>query len=87
MNKHSKNIKGYNSPKELAFEISNLRYDVLAEVLRELTEKLECDAKQDLKRNRVKVSHHLMNTVVNLQDAYENMLKFWKVCKPLMDDF
>lgn len=87
MNKHPTNIKGYNSPKELAFEISNLRYDVLAELLKELTDKLESDAKQDLKRNRVKVSHHLINTVVNLQDAYENMLNVWRVCKPFMDDF
>jgi len=86
MNKHPTNIKGYNSPKDLAIELSNLRYDILAEVLKELTDKLECDAKEDLKRNRIKVSHHLMNAVVELQAAYEYMLKVWKICKPLMDD-
>jgi hypothetical protein len=41
MSSHNTTIKDYNSAKELAIDLSNLRYDVLAEILKELSKKLE----------------------------------------------
>jgi hypothetical protein len=68
--------------KELAIDLSDLRYDVLAEILKELSKKLEIDAEKDLKRGRVKLHHHLINASLKVADGYEEISKAWKICKP-----
>ena len=82
MSSHNITIKDYKSAKELAIDLSDLRYDVLAEILKELSNKLEIDAEKDLKRGRVKLHHHLINASLKVTDGYEEISKAWKICKP-----
>lgn len=86
MSSHKTTIKDYESAKELALDLSNLRYDVLAEVLKELSKKLEIDAEKDLERGRVKLHHHLINASLKVNDSCEEITKAWIICKPYMDD-
>ena len=85
MSSHNITIKDYKSAKELAIDLSDLRYDVLAEILKELSKKLEIDAEKDLKRGRVKLHHHLINASLKVTDGYEEISKAWKIYKPYED--
>ena len=85
MSSNNITIKDYKSAKELAIDLSDLRYDVLAEILKELSKKLEIDAEKDLKRGRVKLHHHLINASLKVTDGYEEISKAWKICKPYED--
>lgn len=86
MSFHKTTIKDYKSTKELALDLSNLRYDVLANILLELSKQLEKDAEKDLKRGRVKLHHHLINASLKVNDSFEELSKAWSVCEPYMDD-
>jgi RNA-binding protein YlmH len=86
MSSHNTTIKDYNSAKELAIDLSNLRYDVLAEILKELSKKLEMDAEKDLDRGRIKLHHHLINASLKVEDASQEISKAWSICEPYMDD-
>ena len=85
MSSHNITIKDYKSAKELAIDLSDLRYDVLAEILKELSKKLEIDAEKDLKRGRVKLHHHLINASLKVTDGYEEISKAWKIYKSYGD--
>jgi hypothetical protein len=85
MSSHNTTIKDYKSAKELAIDLSNLRYDVLAEILKELSNKLEIDAEKDLNRGREKLHHRLINASLKVADGYEEISKAWKICKPYED--
>jgi hypothetical protein len=47
------------SPKDLARRVANMRYDALAEFLRELSVALQADAEADYERGRTKLSGYL----------------------------
>ena len=85
MSSHNITIKDYKSAKELAIDLSDLRYDVLAEILKELSNKLEIDAEKDLNRGREKLHHHLINASLKVTDGYEEISNAWKICKPYED--
>ncbi|MFA5312888.1 MAG: hypothetical protein WC375_06150 [Methanomassiliicoccales archaeon] len=71
---------------DLVKDISNLRYDVLARFLWDLGDKIECDAKEDEARSRVKLSHELSSASDNLRKASEDIQQAWTICEPRMKD-
>lgn len=79
--KHPKSIKGYASLEELAKDINNLRYDSLSEFLGHLAGKLEAQAKEDEKNNRISLALNLYYAAENVRDSKWRIDLAWKICE------
>ncbi len=84
---HPKQIDRFNgSLTELAEDLGNLQYDVLAEVLGLLATKIEQDATKDSERGRVKLAASLKRCADNLNNAEDAITQAWAICQPYMKD-
>jgi hypothetical protein len=84
---HPKQIDRFNgSLTELAEDLGNLQYDVLAEVLGLLAAKIEQDATKDSERGRVKLAASLKRCADNLNNAEDAITQAWAICQPYMKD-
>ena len=69
----------------MAEDISNLRYDSLTLLFRELSKKLGKDAMDDLlKRQRPKLSHQLLESSNYMTNVANKIEAAWKICEPYM---
>lgn len=64
--------------KQLAENISNLSYDALCQLLKELSVKIKTDSITDKKKERKKLSGKLL-------EASEKINEAWQICKPYMN--
>ncbi len=71
-------------PAGLAEELGNLRYDVLAKFLYELSEKLFADGTADGERKRYQLGNRLFLAGGGLAVAAAEIDKAWKICEPHM---
>jgi hypothetical protein len=88
MKQHRKWIKKKDcklTPKELANELGNLRYDELSKFLRLLSSKIEVDSIKDFDRGRDKLGNSLDLASINLETASERIDFAWEICEPYMD--
>jgi len=85
MTKHPITIKDYESMKDLAHDVSNLRYDVLSDFLWELAEKIELDSKSDKERERFKLANELIKTSMDFRNSSNSIWKSWTICKPYIE--
>ena len=84
---HPKHIDRFNgSLTELAEDLGNLQYDVLAEVLGLLAAKIEQDVTKDSERGRVKLAASLKQCADNLNNAEDAIIQAWAICQPYMKD-
>jgi len=84
---HPKQIDRFNgSLTELAEDLGNLQYDVLAEVLGLLAAKIEQDVTKDSERGRVKLAASLKQCADNLNNAEDAIIQSWAICQPYMKD-
>ena len=82
---HPESVAGYSgSLAQLAGELGDLRYDALAEFLREFSEKLRRDAEADQGRGRPRLAGHLSEASRALADAATHIQKAWDVSEPHM---
>ena len=82
---HKAHIQHYETHKELAEAIGNLRYDSLIELFDELSKKFERDAIADGKRGRKLLSEKLHAVSFGFAVIKINMQKTWKICKRYME--
>jgi hypothetical protein len=84
---HPKQIDRFNgSLAELAEDLGNLQYDVLAEFLGLLAAKIGQDATKDSERGRVKLAALLKQCTDNLNNAEDAITQAWAICQPYMKD-
>lgn len=69
---------------ELAELVANLRYDVLADFLKELSAKVLRDGLKDETRGRVQLASCLKNAASHIHNARIAVDKAWKISKPYM---
>ncbi len=69
---------------ELAEDISNLRYDALAELLELLSAKIERDGEKDKARGRAQLAQALQESTDGLAKAAVTMQKAWRIAEPFM---
>jgi len=82
---HQSEIKDYPRPLgKLARELADLKYDVLAEFLREFSLCMEEDSQADLRRKRPKLAKELRETSKALSEAHEAVERAWRICEPHM---
>lgn len=82
---HEKRLPHYgdNWP-EVARQLGDLRYDALADFLKELSKKMELDAQADADRARPKLARRLFATAEHVRLAGEQIEKAWTICEPYM---
>jgi predicted esterase YcpF (UPF0227 family) len=77
--KHSTNLAKYNiEENDLAYEISNLYYDYLANFFGSLRLKIKMDAIADKQRGRILLSNALFDASAKLESIKESFEKAWK---------
>lgn len=82
---HEDNVSRYQGTlEELAVDIGDLRYDVLAVFLKHLSDKLERDGVADAKRNRPKLANSLSKAACEIMKSSESIEKAWNICEPFM---
>jgi len=86
MEKHPTHINIDISPARLATEISNLRYDALAEFIGLLQQKILAQSQEDQKRGRQKLAAELLNVSNHLAFAESYTEKAWEISKPYMEE-
>lgn len=69
---------------DLATEIGDLRYDVLADFLKLLSQKIALDAAKDRGRGRVKLATSLENCAVLLEKGGIEIDEAWRISEPFM---
>jgi hypothetical protein len=74
----------YKDFKKLADNIGDLRYDVLAEFLCLLSDKIKKDGEKDLKNGRVKLAHSLDLASKSLENAAKNIDESWTISMPFI---
>jgi len=84
--KYPKEIKGYTNMDDLANDLGNLRYDILAELLGKLSKKIEEDSANDFANNRPYLSSELFCASQALTNSTEDINKAWYYCKRNMND-
>lgn len=83
MANHPVQVRGM-SPKELAAEVSRLRYDALGEFLGALSENLKRDGKADTSKGKIKLGDYLTTASSDLSFAENEICKAW-TCKSRTD--
>jgi hypothetical protein len=83
---HPKTVEGYDGDLEdLAYNIGNLRYDVLEQFLTALADDLVRQSEGDLKRGRPQLASKLYKTANTIYKSRDEMGDIWNLCKPYMD--
>ncbi len=83
--KHIKVIEKYDgSLKELAIELGDLHYEVLADFLFDLANKIKKDSLKDRKAGRTKLAIELADASFNILQASWDIDDAWKISKPFM---
>ena len=72
--------------KELAKDITDLRYDALAELLLEICKNLESDSEKDVLRERLRLAANLKLASLNLFQVVIKIVEAWKICEKHLDD-
>lgn len=72
------------SIKELALQISQLRYDVLAKFISNLATNLGDDGAKDKAAGRVILGAYLHNATRSLRKVEVEIVEAWGVCEPFM---
>ena len=85
MTEHSTAIKDYKSMKDLAHDVSNLRYDALAEFLYELSRKMHNDSCADYDRGRTRLSKSLREASYHLTSAKDSIIQAQIICEKHMN--
>jgi hypothetical protein len=67
--------------KELAKEVSELRYDALFELIKNLRLELQKDVVEDAARGRVLLSSHLSNAAGHLCSVENSIEHCWNIAK------
>ena len=84
--KHPKTIEKYDGDLfELACDISNLRYDVLADLLMKISMKIHDDALKDMLNKRPQLSRKLYEIAGEIYNVEEKVEDAWKICEPYKD--
>jgi hypothetical protein len=81
--KHPTQIRG-KKLENLVVEISNLRYDALADFLRKLGAKLIVDGGADRKRKRPQLATNLQCAGLRLNQSSADIYQAWRICEPHM---
>lgn len=87
-NKHPKNVAGFSgSLQELAHATGRMRYDRVAEYLKEFSIDLKSQAYKDLNiRERAKLAEKLFKAAEFLYQAKIEIDGAWKICKQFMKE-
>ena len=84
--KHKRTIDKYNgSISELVEDIGNLHYETLAEFIKELSSKIERDAKKDEAAGRTQLSEELYGAAEYLEITSTYIEQAWVISKPYMN--
>lgn len=84
--KYPKEIEGYDSMQDLAEDLGNLRYDILAEFLSELSKKIYSDSANDHNNGRPLLAGELYCAGSALESVKESVDKAWYYCHRNMND-
>lgn len=85
--KHPEKIEKYDGAlTQLAEDLGNLRYDALADFLRDLSKKIKADGKQDEARGRTQLANSLFNCAQVLDEGAKAIDKAWKISEPYMSN-
>lgn len=71
-------------PKQLAQKIAFMRYDALAEFLKELSLQLHSDARDDRERGREMLARVLDMAGHEVIHAHQSIEHAWTICEPKM---
>ena len=82
--KHKKEVAGISDMKVLAEMIGDLHYETLAELLKQLSEKLGNDGINDGEWGRRHLSNVLCYAAGDLHNAAKNIQSAWQISKPFM---
>ncbi len=82
--KHLTKIPYPEGHKKLVEDIGNLRYDSLAELLDEISQKILNDSQADFARKRPQLAMSLYNASVAIRKAGIHINESWKISKPFM---
>ena len=83
--KHPEKIEKYDGTlTQLAEDLGNLRYDALADFLRDLSQKIQADGKKDEARGRTQLAGSLFNCAQVLSEGAKSIDKAWKISEPYM---
>jgi hypothetical protein len=83
---HKKDIAGITDMKQLAEMIGDLHYEMLAEFLAKLNQKLWEDGLRDKKDGRINLAIKLHKAANFLGDAYNQIYDAWQISKPFMTE-
>ena len=84
--KYPKEIKGYESMEDLANDLGNLRYDILASLLKKLSNKIGEDSSKDFSNNMPYLANELYCAGSALSNSADDISKAWYYCKRNMND-
>ncbi|OQB40303.1 MAG: hypothetical protein BWY04_01392 [candidate division CPR1 bacterium ADurb.Bin160] len=80
--KHPTEIENYDGDlRNLAREVTNLRYDSLTKFLNYISMYLKLDANKDLKRRNMQLYSKLHDVFTYLDKSINDMEKVWNICK------
>jgi len=83
--RHPDKIEKYNGTiDELAKDITNLRYDILAQLLDKLSHNLLIDAQNDFDKGRKQLYEQLYKSSLFTSNACLTINDAWKICKKYM---
>lgn len=83
---HKRDVAGISDMKELAAMIGDLHYEALAELLKELGEKLEGDGLNDLRGGRRGLAENLCHAAIGMRGVAIRIRWAWNISKPYMTD-
>ena len=85
--KHPDNVPKYpGTVRELAGDISRMRYNTLAKFLKVLTFEVDYQSIEDRERGRVKLANALLDLGEKLEAAQQAADAAWEICKPYMKE-
>lgn len=71
---------------DLPRRLANLRYDVLADFLREFASELLVDNVKDKRRGREELARQLLKSANRTFKVARSIEKAWKICDPYMKE-
>ncbi len=85
--KHTENIDNYNgSLKDLAKQVSNLKYNKLADFLNYLADELLKQSSDDVYNKKIKLATCLSFAAKNIILAIKDIDDAWRISKPFMKE-
>lgn len=82
---HKKEVAGISDMKELAELIGDLHYESLAELLKELSQKLKQDSRKDWGNKKIQLAKRLRTASVYIKSAFVSINEAWQISKPFMN--